>query len=260
MPWAVAAAGVTAAGGIASGLLGGAASSSAAKAQASAGQQALQFQQGVYNNTQSNLAPYMASGNTALTSLMGMLGLGGQGQNATAQSAFQGFTQTPAYQFPLQQGNLALNRQLASAGLTSSGGALKDAIGYNQGFASQGLNSYLGQLAGLSNLGQNSALGVGQQGNQAANNVANTQGYIGNANAAGIMGGAAGLNQAIGSGISGLVGNNNGGIGGPNSALAQGGNWLTSLFNSNPTPTTSSYMVPATGQSYQSSSDPNANF
>lgn len=227
MPWGAAASAV---GGIATGLLSGGASQKAADQQRQAAQQALQFQQGVYGQGQSNLQPFINSGNSALSSLMGLLGLGGQGQNATAQSAFQQFTQNPSYQFPLQQGNLALNRQLASAGLTSSGGALKDAIGYNQGFASQGLNSYLAQLAGIAGQGQGAATSLLGFGNNAAAGVANAQAGIGNAGAAGIQGGAKGLNQAISGGIGPLVGQNNGGVGGPNSPVGQFGSWLSGLF------------------------------
>lgn len=244
MPWGAA---VAAGGSILSGVLGGNASSKAAEAQTRAAQQALQFQSNVYSQGQTNLNPYIQGGSTSLQSLMGLLGLGGSGQNANAQSAFQGFTQTPAYQFPLQQGNLALNRQLASAGLTSSGGALKDAIGYNQGFASQGLNSYMGQLAGLAGSGQNAAGALAGFGNTASQNIGGLQTYTGNAQGNGLLGQAAGLNKAVSGGIAPLIGQNNGGIGGPNSPIGQAGGWLQGLLaGSNPTPYTPGAIPAAT--------------
>ena len=221
IPWAVAAAGVAAAGSIGGGIMSSNAAKSAAGAQTAALQQAQQFQQGVYGNTVQNLSPYLQGGNTSLSSLMGLLGLGGTGQNANAQSAFQGFTQTPSYQFPLQQGNLALNRQLAASGLTSSGGALKDAVNYNQGYASQGLNSYMGQLGGLVQGGQNAAALQGSQGNQASGILGQILGNIGQSNAAGIMGSNNAMNQGIGQAggaLGGLL----------NSTAGQGA--LTSMF------------------------------
>jgi hypothetical protein len=222
MPWGAAVGGaLSAGGGILTGILGGNASAKAAQAQADAAQKALQFQQGVYSNAQTNLNPFIQSGNTSLTSLMGLLGLGGTGQNATANSAFQAFTQNPSYQFPLQQGNLALNRQLASSGLSGSGAALKDATQYNQGYASQGLNSYLSQLLGLSQQGQGAAGALAGYGNTAAGNVSNLETYTGNAQGNGILGQAAGINKAISGGIAGLTGNNYGGSGGPNSLIGQ---------------------------------------
>ena len=156
----------------------------------------------MYGQTVQNLSPYLNAGNTALTSVLGLLGLGGQGQNATAQSAFKGFTGTPFYQFPLQQGNLALNRQLASAGLTGSGAALKDAAAYNQGYASQGLGSYLQQLMGLSGQGENAAALQGSQGNQASSLLGQLFSGIGQSQAAGTVGSA----NALGSGLTNAAG------------------------------------------------------
>lgn len=193
--------------------MGANAAGSAADSARQSAQQAQQFQQQVYGNTVQNLQPFVNSGNTALSSLMGLLGLGGSGQNATAQSAFNQFSQTPAFTFPQQQGNLALQRQLASSGLTGSGGALKDAIAYNQGYASQGLNSYLGQLGSLANLGQNSAALTGAQGNQASGNVLQSLLAQGNASANGIVG----ANNALTGGVNGALGS----LVGPNGSNLQ---------------------------------------
>jgi hypothetical protein len=211
MPWmlpaAIGGSGLLSAGGsIFSGILGSNAASKAAQEEVAQQEQALQFQQNVYGQTVQNLAPYRQAGNTALTSVMGLLGLGGTGQNATAQSAFQGFTQTPYYQFPLQQGNLALNRQLASAGLTGSGAALKDATAYNQGYASQGLGSYLQQLMGLSGQGENAAALQGSQGNQASSLLAQIFGNIGGAQAAGTVGSTNALTSGISNAGGSLLG------------------------------------------------------
>jgi hypothetical protein len=225
----LAAGGLVAGGNILSGILGSDAASKASSQESSALQQGINFQQGVFNTTQQNLSPFINSGNTALSSLMGLLGLGGSGQNATAQSAFNGFAQTPSYQFPLQQGNLALNRQLASAGLSGSGAALKDAVQYNQGYASQGLGSYLSQLGGVSQLGQQSAVQLGSQGNQASSLLGNLFNQQGQAQAAGTIGSTNAITGALGQGIAGLVGNN-ANIGGQSSTLGSLVSGLGSAF------------------------------
>lgn len=221
MPWAVAAAGITAAGALGSGIMGANAASSAADSARQSAQAGQQFQQQVYGNTVQNLQPFVNSGNTALSSLMGLLGLGGSGQNGSAQSAFNQFSQTPAFTFPQQQGQLALQRQLASSGLTGSGGALKDAIAYNQGYASQGMNSYLSQLSSLASLGQNSAALTGSQGNQASSNVLQSLLAQGNASANGIVG----ANNALTGGVNNALGS----LTGPNGTNLQA---LSKLFGS----------------------------
>jgi hypothetical protein len=229
MPWIGGA--IAAGGSLLSGIMGSNAANKAAQEEVAQQQKALQFQQSVYGQTVQNLSPYVASGNTALQSVMGLLGLGGTGQNANAATAFKGFTGTPFYQFPLQQGNLALNRQLASAGLTGSGAALKDATAYNQGYASQGLGSYLQQLLGLTNTGESAAAMQGSQGNQASGLLASIFGNIGGAQAAGTVG----SNNALSTGIQGatgsLLGNNNGTIGGQNSVIGQLFSQIGGLFS-----------------------------
>lgn len=122
--------------------------------------------------------------------------------NNPAMTAFNQFTQLPSYQFPLQQGQLATNRALASSGLLNSGGALKALTQYGQGYASTGFNNYLAQLSALANNGQNAAVQTASAGNQAALTVNNADNTIGTAGASGIVGGA----NAINSGVNSLTG------------------------------------------------------
>lgn len=234
MPWVVAGAGVVAAGSIGSGIIGSNAASKAASQAADAAKQGQQFQEQVYGNTVHNLQPFINSGNTALSSLMGLLGLGGSGQNASAQSAFGQFAQTPAFTFPQQQGQLALQRQLASSGLTGSGGALKDAVAYNQGYASQGLNSYMGQLGSLTNLGQNSAALTGAQGNQASQNVLQSLLAQGSALSAGTIGSANALTGGINNALGSLVGPNGSTLGTAYNGLFGGSSYTPLAASQNP--------------------------
>lgn len=181
-------------------IFGGLMSSNAAKKaseqQAAQFGQAIQFQKDVYGNTVKNLQPFVGAGTDALSALRGFYGLPG-GNAGGAIGAFNQFTQLPSYQFPLQQGTLAMNRQLASSGLIGSGAALRDSNALAQGYASQGLGGFLTGLGNIANLGQNSAVMTGAQGNTAASTL--LQGYtgLGNAQAAGTIG----ANNALMSGI-----------------------------------------------------------
>lgn len=123
----------------------------------------------------------------------------------------------PGYQFRLDQGNKALQNMAAMTGNLNSGRALKDAIGYNSGMASQEYgNAYnrfntdqtniYNKLAALAGMGQSSAsslAGVSQNyGAQVGNNLA--QGA--NASAAGTIGQANAWNQGIGTAANALGG------------------------------------------------------
>jgi len=96
------------------------------------------------------------------------------------------FEADPGYQFRLDQGNKALQNAAAATGNLNSGRALKDAIGYNSGMASQEYgNAYnrfnndqtnqFNRLATITGIGQSSAsalAGVGQNyANQVGNNL-----------------------------------------------------------------------------------------
>lgn len=58
-------------------------------------------------------------------------------------------TQTPGYQFALQQGNEAINRSAAAKGMLNSGNVLAELAKYGQGMASQGYQQQLNNLQGL---------------------------------------------------------------------------------------------------------------
>lgn len=89
------------------------------------------------------------------------LGLGGAAGNEAATGAFQA---GPGYQFALDQGLEALNRNAASRGMLSSGNNTQDIIKYSQGLANQEYGNYLNRLGDFSQLGLSSA--AGQTGRQ----------------------------------------------------------------------------------------------
>lgn len=234
MPFA---AGIGAAGALGAAGISAYASSKASDQQAQQAQNALNFQQQVYGtnqaNTQtqkdangnlinsqinsniSNLSPYSSTGQNALYSLASLYGLptpgnptgGGDSVNA----AYQAFTNLPAYQFPLQQGNLALERQLNAQGKTQSGAQARETQQFGQGLASQYLMSnYVNPLMSLAQQGQgastslvnaNSGLtsnlvnansnltsGLATNSVNSGNQIGNTYGNLGTAQASGTMG------------------------------------------------------------------------
>ena len=164
------------------GFLGSAAAKNAAAAQEAAGQKAvgevnnrtnagLSALGNVYQQNQQNLQPYQQAGTQALGQLGGSVLPGGM------PNADQLMAQDPGYQFRLQQGQQALERAQAAGGSIGSGGALKAAMQYGQGFASNEygntFNRYLqsnqqrnSQLMGLAGLGQNANSQFLSAGNQ----------------------------------------------------------------------------------------------
>lgn len=233
MPFAVAAAGIGAAGSIASGVMGANAAKSAASAQEAAAQTASNTELSMFDKTQANLQPFMGAGTNALSSLQKLLGIGPGGTGATnpmlqmlgigpnGQSTTGGidpstFQSSPGYQFQLQQGEEArTNAAAASGGL--GGNALKALTSFGQQTANQGWNQYLnnlsgaysnltGQLGGLVNGGQNAAAGIGNAAMATGAEVGGNQIGAGNAAASGIIG----ANNAL-----------TGGIGGAGNALMQ---------------------------------------
>lgn len=108
----------------------------------------------------------------------------------------------PGYQFQKQQGNEAVQRNLAAAGLLQSGAAGKALDQYGQGLASNYATQYVNGLQSLAGLGQTSVANTGVLGANTANQIGSNQIYAGNAQASGYVGQA----NAINSGLSGLTG------------------------------------------------------
>lgn len=112
------------------------------------------------------LAPYQATGQAANAQLADKLASGELGGTFNPGD----LTEDPGYQFNLQQGQQALDRQQAAKGNFFSGAALKSAQDYGQGLADntynqayqrwlQGQNNTYGMLSGTSNAGQQAAGG-----------------------------------------------------------------------------------------------------
>lgn len=188
--------GVAAASGLAQGIMGAGAARKAASQQSQAIQQGIGYQQGIYNDTRGNFAPYIDAGHNALQSVASFFGLGPAGEQG-AQRAYQNFTNTPFYQFPLQQGIQARDASAAARGLTLSGGQEKAISNYGQQYASQNFSNYLQGLSQLAGGGMNATSQLGQIGASVGHDVG--QGYqaMGTAQASGTVGAQNALNKGL---------------------------------------------------------------
>jgi hypothetical protein len=199
------------------GLIGSNSANNAAQAQRDAAnkaadylkgnsQQALDFQNNQWGQTQNNFAPYLQSGQGANNALQYGLGIGGSangsgvGQGSLLQG-YQGFTaptgldmqNDPGYMERLKLGTDALQKSAAARGSVLTGGTAKALDSYAQDYASneygnvygralQGYqtnanNFYTNQgnqfnrLSALANSGQQAAGTLGGLGQSASNNV-----------------------------------------------------------------------------------------
>lgn len=178
-------------GGIAAAGIGAGASLIGSKKQASAennastteaqeAQNALNFQEQQYNTEQSQLAPYLKAGTTALGQL--------NGGSLPSFQAPTGATEQndPGYQFRLTQGQQALENSAAAKGGLLSGNTGEALQQYGQNYASneyqnvynRAMNNYntnvigpYNRLAGLAGIGQQAQATGAAQGQQAASNL-----------------------------------------------------------------------------------------
>lgn len=251
MSFGIVAAGVAAAGAIGGAYISSQGAKSAANTQAQAAEDAAHLQNDQYQQTQTNLHPYMQLGSDSISPLLSAMGyqiagnsnggfdLVGRDNNNPLMQTFSAPTAeqaqaTPGYQFTLQQGLKATQNSAAARGLATSGAALKGASAYSTGLADSTYNDVynralstfntnyssaannVNRLQGLVSSGQNAASTNGSLGAAAANSIGNSITGGANATASGMVGSAnaltSGLNGAGNSALLyGLTQNNAGG-------------------------------------------------
>jgi hypothetical protein len=196
-----------------SSLLGANAANNAAQIQADAARQANELAYKMYGEQKALQEPYRAAGVTAQNRLMDVLGLSGNTGAADYGIANKNFTPSdlttdPSYQFRLNEGLKALDRQAAARGGLISGGALKAAQDFGQQSASQeyqnAFNRYqtnrsnlLQPLGNLITTGQNAAANTGA----AAGNYSTTASNNLTSGAAASAAGTVGATNALTSGL-----------------------------------------------------------
>lgn len=219
-------------GSLVGGILGSHAANHAADVESKAAKQAqdleqqklqnsLDFQNQVWQGTQTAEQPYQELGSTAAGNLQNRLAAGFQAPNP------EDVANTPEYKFALEQGTRAIAQNAAATGNLFSGNTGAALENYGQGLASQqyeqaynnALNTYMANVnplmqatgLGLSSTGQLGQFGQSAAGNEGAWNLTSGQQQaqqINNAAAArasGIMGSANAWSNAIG-GMAGSLG------------------------------------------------------
>lgn len=173
----------------------------AADAQKKASKKALKAQEKAAAQARSDLQPWRETGQSALTSLADMYGLGKDGQPAFNESALAAFRNSPDYQVALREGISGLDHSAAAKGNLLSGGQIKGVTEYASDLASQKFGAYLSRLSQLAGAGQNAASNQANTSMNAGNNAANNYNNMGAAEASGIVG----TGNAISGGIDAIT-------------------------------------------------------
>lgn len=181
--------------------IGYAGATSAASTQAQAAQAAQATQLQMFNKAQAVEQPYNSVGTGAVQSLGGLYGINPDGTSSGTGSpspqSLAAFTNSPDYQFALQQGTQAMQRSAAAGGTLISGGQLKAGQEFGQGLASQQYGNYYNRLLSLAQIGQSAASGTATNALTAGGQIGNSIQAAGQATASGIVGGSNALSGGL---------------------------------------------------------------
>jgi len=140
-------------------------------------------------------------------------GAGGAGGGAAGSNAlnfdYGGFTETPGYQFRVDQGRQAIERSAAARGGLNSGATMKALQNFGQGMAADEYGTFYNRLGAMSGTGQTQVNSLASLGANSAANQGNSLIQAGSARASGyanqanIFGGAA---SQIAGGIGNYIG------------------------------------------------------
>ena len=158
-----------------------AASSAAAGAQKKATQQAIQAQQGFYDQSKQELQPFITGGQNAYSTLNDLLGVGASGNSNAMQNALESI---PGYQFTREQGLKSVQSGYAARGLGDSGGALKGAANFPTGLANSTFGTYTNALQNSATTGSNAASALAGYGTATGQGIGQNIIGAGNAQAA----------------------------------------------------------------------------
>jgi hypothetical protein len=155
-----------------------------------------------YAKNEAHLTPYMERGNTAGTTLQGLLGLGDAAASKQSMDTWLGSTD---YNFVTDQGQKAVVGQRATQGLVHSGQTLKDLIRFGEGTGRQYESQYEAMLAGQQQTGLGAASALTGAGQAFVNTTTNANDSAASAAGNAAIASANATNQAINSGIGSLA-------------------------------------------------------
>jgi hypothetical protein len=195
---------ISAGGSLLGGLIGSGAAGNAASEQAAASRYAADLQKQMFDTQNAQQAPYREAGYTALSDISGMKPYLTHQFNASDLQAGL----APNYDFMLQQGQMANQRQANMGGGAIGGNALQGLQDYTQNYAGNAyqnaFNNYQTQrgniyntLAGIAGLGQTSLGQTTAAGTTAAGNIGSNIANAGAATAGGIVGSANALSGGL---------------------------------------------------------------
>lgn len=144
----------------------------AANAQERANQLAIEEQRRQYDQTRTDMMPWLNAGSGALSQMQQL-----------NSGDFSSFKESPDYQFTFNEGQRALDQGAASRGGLFGGGNSRDTIKYGQGAASQQYGNFYARLQSMAGQGQTTAGGLGQLGAGMANQIGGYQNNSGQARA-----------------------------------------------------------------------------
>lgn len=224
----------------------------AAQAQTTADNSAINTQQSTMGNINNIWATQQGLGQGAQTALGASLGTNGQPADPS------NFLNMPGYQFAVQQGTQAIQRQAASMGNAYTPNTAEAVGQYVTGTAAQDYNTYIQQLMGAAGLGSTANQNL-QTGNlQTGANISQLQQNVGQAQASGVQGAAnavGGLFGVNGAGTS-LVGAAGKALTG--STMGGGGVNGSGVAGANPFAGTSLANNPGAYQAYNAANGPTA--
>jgi hypothetical protein len=181
---------------VAAAAIGAVASSSAASKAAgavkSASDASISTQAGQYAQTRSDQAPWRTTGASALNTIAGLYGLdttdaNGNTVKGTGKADFSSFTNSPDFQFNLDQGQKAIDRSAAARGGLLSGAGVREGQRYATGLATQDFQGYINNLSGIAGAGQQATQATSTAGANAANSISGAYQNAGNARASAYM-------------------------------------------------------------------------
>lgn len=187
-------------------------SQNAAEKQTQADQNAIGTQQSTLGNIGNIWSTQQNLGKGAQTALGPALGTNGQ------PADYSGFENMPGYQFAINQGTQAIQRQAAAMGNAYTPNTATAVGQYVTGTAMQDYNTYINQLMGAAGLGSTANAGIATPTYQTGTNISTLQQNQGQAQASGVSGAA----NAVG-GLFGVNGAGTSLIGAAGRALTGGG-------------------------------------
>ncbi len=177
-------------GSLISGGLGALSASKAAKAQKKGADASIAEQRRQYDQSRTDMLPWLESGKSALTDL-----------NALASGDTSKFFADPGYNFARTEGMRGIEQSAAARGGAASGNALKALSEFNQGLASQQYGDFYNRTAARAGVGQSTSNSLANLGQNYASGVGQAYQQAGDARASGVMGTANSLANAANTGL-----------------------------------------------------------